>query len=199
MTTTKAASYLTTYMKTDSRTPIIHQAVGLVSGLLIDHHKNIKDSPAAIIHAALFARISSSELRRVERGLSHPRRLSTLSLPERDPHASGKSLYGCPHSQHASDATIRLNQTLSWVRKLLLVFPSLRNPLRAVTATEGKMHNKYLPGSGNQAHKAVCGLIADRGAKLNPVTPSFTEHGIIPRANRVRAFAEKGTKVFKDW
>ena len=105
--------------------------------------------------AALVVRISSSKLGRVERGLSHPRRLSTLSLPERDPHASGKSLYGCPHSQHASDATIRLNQTLSWVRKLLLVFPSLRNPLRAVTATEGKMPIKYLPGSGNEAHKAV--------------------------------------------
>ena len=106
MTTTKAASYLTTYMKIHSRTPIIHQVVGLVSELLIDHHKNIKGSPAAIILAALVARISSSKLGRVERGLSHPRRLSTLSLPERDPHASGKSLYECPHSQHASDAII---------------------------------------------------------------------------------------------
>ena len=74
--------------------------------LLIDHHKNIKGSPAAIILAALVARIRSSKLGRVERGLSHPRRLSTLSLPERDPHVSGKSLYECPHSQHASDAII---------------------------------------------------------------------------------------------
>ena len=157
MTTTKAASYLTTYMKTHSRTPIIHQVVGLVSGLLIDHHKSIKDSPAAIILAALVARISSSALRRVKRGLSHPWRLSML--PERDPHASGKSLYECPHSQHASDATIRMDQTLSWVRKLLLVFPPLKDTLRAVTATEGNMP------------QSSCGLIADRGAKLNPVTP----------------------------
>lgn len=78
MTTTKAASYLTTYMKIDSRTPTIHQVVGLVSELLIDHHKNIKGSPAAIIFAALVARISWSTLGRVERGLSHPRRSSTL-------------------------------------------------------------------------------------------------------------------------
>lgn len=106
MTTTKAASYLTTYMKIHSRTPIIHQVIGLVSELLIDHHKNIKGAPAAIILAALVARISSSKLGGVERGLSHPRRLSTLSLSERDPHPSGKSLYECPHSQHASDAII---------------------------------------------------------------------------------------------
>ena len=106
MTTTKAASYLTTYMKIHSRTPIIHQVIGLVSELLIDHHKKIKGSPTAIILAALVARITSSGLGRMEHGLSHPRRLSTLSLPERDPHASGKSLYECPHSQHASDAII---------------------------------------------------------------------------------------------